>query len=210
MNTRVKICGITRLEDALFAAAAGADALGFVLFAGSARHVEPEIAARIVERLPPFVTSVALFVNPTAAEVDEAVRAAGFDLLQFHGEEAPEFCAGFGRPWIKALRAAPGVDLLPSIEGFSKARGVLIDAHVPGAWGGTGVAFDWDALPRPLPLPLVLAGGLDPDNVAAAVHTVRPWAVDVSSGVERTKGIKDHAKVEAFIRRVRNADVRPA
>jgi phosphoribosylanthranilate isomerase len=191
MNTRVKICGITRLDDALAAAQAGADAVGFVLYPGSSRHVDPEAAARIVERLPPFVTSVALFVNPTAAEVDAAIAAAGFDLLQFHGDETPAFCAAFGRPWIKALRAAPGVDLLPSIEGLSRARGVLIDAHVPGTWGGTGVAFD-------------------PDNVADAVRTVRPWAVDVSSGVEHTKGIKDHAKVEAFIRRVRNADVRPA
>ncbi|MCU0870593.1 MAG: phosphoribosylanthranilate isomerase [Burkholderiales bacterium] len=205
MTPRVKICGITRLDDALAAADAGADALGFVLWPGSPRHIAPEAAAAIVARLPAFVTSVALFVNPTPAEVDTAIDVAAFDLLQFHGDETAAFCAAFRRPWIKALRAAPGVDLLPSIAPFSQARGVLIDAHVPGAWGGTGVALDWSALPRELPLPLVLAGGLDPDNVAAAVRTVRPWAVDVSSGVERAKGIKDHAKVETFIRRVRNA-----
>jgi phosphoribosylanthranilate isomerase len=203
---RVKICGLTRLEDALAAAAAGADALGFVLWPGSARRIAPDAAGAIVARLPAFVTSVALFVNPTEAEVRAAIEHAGVDLLQFHGDESPAFCAAFGRPWIKAVRAAPGVDLLTSIEPFSRgARGVLIDAHVPGAWGGTGVAVDWQAVPRTLPLPLILAGGLDPDNVAEAVRTVRPWAVDVSSGVERDKGIKDHAKVEAFIRRARNA-----
>ncbi|MCW5626138.1 MAG: phosphoribosylanthranilate isomerase [Burkholderiales bacterium] len=204
--TRVKICGITRLEDAIVAAEAGADAVGFV-FATSARRVTAERAAEIVAKLPPFVTTVGLFVDPGAEDVEAVLREVPLDLLQFHGAEVPAFCAGFGRPWIKALAVAPGVDLLQSAARFSGARGLLLDAFVPGAHGGTGVTADWHAIPASLPLPIVLAGGLTPGNVADAIRAVRPWAVDVSSGVEREKGIKDHDKLRAFMRGARNADV---
>jgi len=207
MRTRIKICGITRVEDALAAAAAGADAIGLIFYAGSSRHVTAERAAGIVGRLPPFVTAVGLFVDPAEDEVREVLERAALDLLQFHGAETPEFCARFRRPHIKALAAAPGVDLLQSAAMYRDARGVLVDAYVPGAHGGTGVTADWDAIPGTLPLPLVLAGGLTPDNVGQAVRTVKPWAVDVSSGVELARGVKDHDKITAFVRGVRNADV---
>lgn len=207
MRTRIKICGITRTEDALAAAAAGADAIGLIFYAGSSRHVTMETAAAIVGRLPPFVTAVGLFVNPAEDEVGAVLDQVPLDLLQFHGAETPGFCARFGRPYIKALAAAPGVDLLQSAGLYRDARGVLIDAYVPGAHGGTGVTADWHAIPGTLPLPLVLAGGLTPDNVDQAVRTVRPWAVDVSSGVELARGVKDHDKMTAFVRGVRNADV---
>ena len=207
MRTRIKICGITRAEDALAAAAAGADAIGLIFYAGSSRHVSAERAADIVGRLPPFVTAVGLFVDPAEDEVRAVLDRVALDLLQFHGAETPEFCARFGRSHIKALAAAPGVDLLQSAASYREARGVLIDAYVPGVHGGTGVPADWDAIPGTLPLPLVLAGGLTPDNVGQAVRTVRPWAVDVSSGVELARGVKDHDKITAFVRGVRNADV---
>lgn len=207
MRTRIKICGITRTEDALAAAAAGADAIGLIFFAGSSRHVTAERAAGIVAHLPPFVTAVGLFVDPGEDEVGAVLDQVPLDLLQFHGAETPGFCARFGRPYIKALAAAPGVDLLQSAGLYRDARGVLIDAYVPGAHGGTGVTADWHAIPGTLPLPLVLAGGLTPDNVDQAVRTVRPWAVDVSSGVELARGVKDHDKMTAFVRGVRNADV---
>jgi phosphoribosylanthranilate isomerase len=207
MRTRIKICGITRAEDALAAAAAGADAIGLIFYAGSSRHVTVEGAAAIVGRLPPFVTAVGLFVNPGEDEVRAVLDQVPLDLLQFHGAETPGFCARFGRPYIKALAAAPGVDLLQSAALYGDARGVLVDAYVPGAHGGTGVTADWHAIPGTLPLPLVLAGGLTPDNVDRAVRTVKPWAVDVSSGVELARGLKDHDKMTAFVRGVRNADV---
>jgi phosphoribosylanthranilate isomerase len=207
MRTRIKICGITRAEDALAAAAAGADAIGLIFYAGSSRHVTPASAAVIVSHLPPFVTAVGLFVDPAEDEVRAVLDEVPLDLLQFHGAETPEFCIRFGRPHIKALAAAPGVDLLQSAKVHSAARGVLIDAYVPGAHGGTGVTADWGSIPGTLPRPLVLAGGLTPDNVGEAVRTVRPWAVDVSSGVERARGVKDHEKITAFVQGVRNADV---
>lgn len=207
MPTRIKICGITRLDDALEAARLGADAIGLIFFAGSARHVDAQRAGDIVSALPPFVTSVGLFVDPSRAEVLSVLKRVPLDLLQFHGGEPAEFCASFGRPYIKAIAAAPGVDLLQSAATYPAARGVLVDAFVPGAHGGTGVTADWSAIPRQMPLPVVLAGGLHPGNVAEAIRAVRPWAVDVSSGVESTKGVKDHDKLAAFVRGVRNADV---
>lgn len=206
MATAVKICGVTRSEDALTAARAGAHAIGMIFYPKSSRLVAPEVAAGIVKGLPPFVTPVALFVDQPAAEIARVIETVRPQLLQFHGEEAADFCRSFGLPYIKAVRVRAGVDLLQYARQYPDAKGVLLDAFVEGSHGGTGSAFDWSLIPREFPLPLILAGGLDPDNVGEAVRQVRPWAVDVSSGVEATKGIKDAAKVAAFIRGVRNAD----
>jgi phosphoribosylanthranilate isomerase len=205
--TRTKICGITRVEDALAAAAAGADAIGLVFVAKSPRHVMPEQAAEIAAALPPFVTRVALFVNPDAAQVEAVLRRARPDALQFHGEEPPAFCRSFGVPYLKAARVRPGVDLLQFAALHADAQGFLLDAWSEAAHGGTGERFDWALIPPDLPRPVILAGGLHPGNVAEAVRAVRPWAVDVSSGVEAAKGIKDAAKIAAFIKEVRDADV---
>jgi phosphoribosylanthranilate isomerase len=211
--TRVKICGITRIEDALAAAAAGADAIGLVFHAPSPRRVTREEAAAIVAALPPFITTVALFVDPAEAEVPAVLDRVRPDLLQFHGDEPPDFCRRFGLPYLKALRVRPGVDLLQYAAHYSDARGLLLDAYSHQAHGGTGHSFDWDLIPAGLPTPIILAGGLNPDNVAQAIGQVRPWAVDVSSGVEAAPGgtsprrVKDAAKIAAFIEEVRNADV---
>lgn len=205
--TRVKICGITRIEDGLAAAQAGADAIGLVFAPASPRRVSAEQAAAIVAALPPFVTSVALFVDPPAEQVRAVLEAFRPDLLQFHGDEPPDFCAAFGLPYLKAVRVRPETDLLQCAVTYADARGLLLDAYHPDSHGGTGRRFDWDLIPAKLPRPIVLAGGLDPDNVAAAVRQVRPWAVDVSSGVELAKGIKDAGLVTRFVREVRNADV---
>ncbi|MDD5390691.1 MAG: phosphoribosylanthranilate isomerase [Gallionellaceae bacterium] len=203
--TRVKICGITRIEDGLAAAQAGADAIGLVFVGKSPRHVTPQHAREIARALPPFVSTVALFVNPTAAEVEAVLKTVRPDVLQFHGEETADFCRVFGVPYLKAFRVRPGADLLQSAATYADAQGWLLDAWSEAAHGGTGERFDWDLIPRDLPRPMLLAGGLTPDNVASAVYTVRPWAVDVSSGVESSKGIKDAAKIAAFIKEIRNA-----
>ena len=202
--TRVKICGITRVEDGLAAARAGADAIGLV-FAPSPRQVSLEQARRIAAGLPPFVSTVALFVDPSAMEVERVIEQLRPDILQFHGEEAAAFCAAFGLPWLKALRVKPGVDLLQYAARYAGARGLLLDAYSPAARGGTGERFDWGLIPTGLPRPVVLAGGLTVANVAEAVRSVHPWAVDVSSGVEVEKGIKDAALIAAFIKEVRHA-----
>jgi len=205
--TRIKICGITRPEDALRAAELGADAIGLIFFAGSARHVTAARALEVIAKLPPFVTTVGLFVDAPRAEVDAVLSTVPLDLLQFHGEETPAYCESFDRPYIKAIAAAPGVDLLQSARFHAKARALLVDAYVPGVAGGTGVQADWSAIPQNLPIPVVLAGGLHAGNVAQAIRAVQPWAVDVSSGVEQSRGIKDHNKMAAFVRGVRDADV---
>lgn len=205
--TRVKICGITRVEDGLAAARHGADAVGLVFYPASPRHVSAAQAAAIARALPPFVTTVGLFVNPTAEEVEAVLGELRLDLLQFHGDEAPESCAGFGVPWLKAVRVKAGLDLVQYAIRYREAKGLLLDAYVEGLAGGTGRSFDWNLIPAGLPLPVVLSGGLEPASVAAAIRQVRPWAVDVSSGVEAAKGIKDAAKIAAFIQGVRSADV---
>ena len=207
MNTRVKICGITRVQDGLDAVRFGAHAIGLVFYAPSPRAVTPDQARAIVDALPPFVTAVGLFVNADAEAVRATLAAVPLQLLQFHGDETPEYCAAFGVPYLKAVRVRPGVDLLQYAQQFHGARGLLLDAYVEGVRGGTGATFDWALIPHSLPLPVVLSGGLDADNVEAAVRAVRPWAVDVSSGVESAKGIKDAAKIEAFMNGVRNAGV---
>lgn len=204
-RVRVKICGITRLEDALTAVAAGADAVGFVFYGPSPRNVAPAQAAAIVRRLPPFVSSVGLFVDPSAEEVEAVLGEVPLSLLQFHGAESAEFCASFGPPWIKALQMQPGLDIGAVIAGYGGANGILLDAWHPQLKGGTGEAFDWSHFPQGLNLPLVLAGGLTPINVATAVAATRPYAVDVSGGVESSRGIKDAALIQAFMAGVRSA-----
>lgn len=201
--TRSKICGITRVEDGLAAAQYGADAIGLVFYPPSPRHVSTAQAAAIAAALPPFVTTVGLFVNPDAADVRAALGALRLDLLQFHGDETPAFCASFGVPYLKAVRVKPGVDLIQYAIRFRGAKGLLLDAFVEGKAGGTGESFDWKLIPDDLPLPVILSGGLGPANVKAAIEQVRPWAVDVSSGVEASKGIKDAARIAVFMREVR-------
>jgi phosphoribosylanthranilate isomerase len=207
MATAVKICGITRIEDALAAARLGAHALGFIFYAKSRRGVTPERATEIIRALPPFVTTVGLFVNPEESDVERVLARVPLNLLQFHGEETPDFCARFALPYIKAARVRAGLDLLQYAQHHCAARGLLLDAFVDGAHGGTGTAFDWNLVPRELPLPVILSGGLTSENVADAIHRVRPWAVDVSSGVETSPGIKDQRKIAAFMKEVRSADV---
>jgi phosphoribosylanthranilate isomerase len=205
MRTRVKICGITRTQDARAAADAGADAIGLVFYPPSPRFLSVERAREIRDALPPFVQSVALFVNADAAQVAQVIGRVHPGMLQFHGEETPEYCAQFGLPYLKACRVAQGVDLLEYLRPFSAASAWLLDAHVE-EYGGVGASFDWTLVPASLERPLVLSGGLTKDNVGLAVRRVRPWAVDVSSGVESAKGIKDAARIAAFIAEVRNAD----
>ena len=207
MSTAVKICGITRPEDALAAARAGADAIGLVFHAASPRYVTSARAAEIVRGLPSEVTTVGLFVNETAEQVRAVLAAAPVELLQFHGEESPEFCRQFGQPYVKAVRMGPGVDLVQYARNYHDAKALLLDALVEGVHGGSGVTFDWSLIPRDLSLPIILSGGLTPENVTEAVRRVRPLAVDVSSGVESAKGIKDASKIADFIRGVRDADV---
>jgi len=201
--TRIKICGITRVEDALAAAQAGADAIGLVFYERSPRHVSIAQAAQLAAALPPFVSVVGLFVNAEAALVREVLAQVSLDLLQFHGDESPEYCAQFGKPYLKAIRVKAGVDLLQCASDFRGAKGLLLDAYMEGIPGGTGATFDWNLIPRQLSLPVILSGGLAAENVAAAIEQVRPYAVDVSSGVEASKGIKDVAKIAAFINEVK-------
>ena len=205
--TRVKICGITRVEDTLAVAQAGANAIGLVFYERSPRHVGIELAARLAAAPPPFVSVVGLFVDADAAFVREVLAQVPLDLLQFHGDETPEYCAQFGKHYLKAIRVKAGVDLLQCASRFHAAKGLLLDAHVDGVPGGTGTGFDWALIPKRLPLPVILSGGLDAANVAAAIKQVRPYAVDVSSGVEAVKGIKDAAKIARFMQEVKQADV---
>jgi phosphoribosylanthranilate isomerase len=210
VRTRIKICGITRSADAQAAARAGADAIGLVFYPPSPRCLSLDWARQLAGEVPAFVSTVALFVNPSAAEVHEVLQRVRPSMLQFHGEETPVFCAQFGVPWIKACRVksgvSAGVDLLEYLRPFSGAAGWLLDSHVE-EYGGVGESFDWSLVPAERRHPIILSGGLTRENVRDAVRRVRPWAVDVSSGVESAKGIKDAAKIAAFIAEVRNADV---
>lgn len=203
MTTRIKICGITRREDAAAAVAAGADALGFVFYEPSSRYVDPAVAADIISTLPPFVTSVGLFVDASQEQVQHVVDLAGLDLLQFHGDETEQECSRFCRPYIKALRVRPGLDVESAAAAYRSARGLLLDAYRPGVPGGTGEVFDWALIPPALASHITLAGGLTPANVAAAITQVKPYAVDVSGGVEAAPGRKDAAKIRAFAAAVR-------
>lgn len=206
MRTRVKICGLTRPLDSQAVVAAGADAIGLVFYDRSPRAVDIAQARAVVAALPPFVTSVGLFVDAPTAFVAQVLSEVRLDLLQFHGNEPPSACASYGRPWIKALRVRPGIDLLREADRYAGARALLLDAYCPGVPGGTGERFDWGLIPPELGPRVVLAGGLTADNVAGAIGRVRPYAVDVSGGVESAAGIKDHAKIDAFMRGVRDGD----
>lgn len=199
-RTRIKICGLTRAEDIETAVAAGADALGFVMWPGSRRALDIECLAQLADKVPAFVTRVGLFVDQDPEFIRQCEEY--LDLLQFHGDERPSDCQGFRRPWIKALRMREGLDLHAEADEYAMARGLLLDAYRPGMPGGTGETFDWSRIPANLEKPVILAGGLTLHNIAEAIHTVRPFAVDVSGGVESAKGIKDPEKIRAFIRQV--------
>jgi phosphoribosylanthranilate isomerase len=205
--TRIKICGITREEDVHAVAKNGADALGLVFYGKSPRHVSVEQAADLAQAVPPFLTVVGLFVNPSVDYVREVLAKVALDVLQFHGEESPEFCGQFCKPYLKAIRVKAGVDLVECAARYAGAQGLLLDAFVEGTQGGTGESFDWALIPHDLPLPVILSGGLHAGNVAMAIKQVRPYAVDVSSGVEAAKGIKDAAKIAAFIKEVKNVEL---
>ncbi|WP_160287769.1 phosphoribosylanthranilate isomerase [Pseudomonas knackmussii] len=203
---RIKICGITRVEDALAAAEAGADAIGLVFYPKSPRAVSVQQARQILAALPPFVSSVGLFVNASRCELGEILDAVPLDMLQFHGDESATDCSGYHKPYLKALRVKAGDDIAAKAAEYPGASGILLDTYVEGVPGGTGAAFDWSLIPEQMPRPLVLAGGLTAENVADAIRQVRPYAVDVSGGVEASKGIKDAAKIRAFIQQCRLAD----
>lgn len=204
-RTRIKICGLTRLPDLDTAIHSGADAVGFVFYPPSPRYLSLAQAHELALRVPPFVTRVGLFVNADPQQVRDTLAEVPLDLLQFHGEEGADYCAQFGLPYLKAARVRPGVDLLEFARTYASAQGILLDAWVE-AYGGVGQSFDWSLIPADLPVPMILSGGLHGDNVGEAVMKIKPWAVDVSSGVERAKGIKDAGKIAAFITAVRMAD----
>ncbi len=205
MLPKIKICGLRDPETALATARLGADAIGLVCYAPSARAVDIVTACCIARALPAFVCTVGLFVDADPGYVREVLACVPLDLLQFHGDESPEYCRQFGRPYLKAVRVKPGLDLLEYAARYADARGILVDTYTPGTPGGTGETFDWSLLPAGLPLPLILSGGLNPGNVVHAIRQVRPWAVDVSSGVESARGLKDVAMVAAFIEQVNSA-----
>ncbi|MGJ8687330.1 MAG: phosphoribosylanthranilate isomerase [Spongiibacteraceae bacterium] len=206
LRTRVKICGVTRLDDALAAIDAGADALGFVFYEKSPRAISVSAAADIIVQLPAFVSKVALFVDASRADVEEVLQRCAIDLLQFHGDESAEYCASYGRPYMKALRMSDGLDVQSLCSEYHSASAILLDSYRPGTPGGTGSTFEWHRIPADLPLPLVVAGGLAADNVAQLIGERRPYAVDVSGGVELKKGVKSHALITDFMAAVRAAD----
>ncbi len=196
---RIKICGIRTVADACYAASLGVDAIGLVFYPPSPRHVEVEQARAIIQALPPFVSVVALFVNPAAPEVDRVLGTLAIDSLQFHGDEDEEFCRSFARPYIKALPVRPGEDVQSRLSSYASASGLLLDAYHPQLRGGTGDRFDWTQFPRLASRPLILAGGLSAENVGAAVAQLKPYAVDVSGGVESSRGVKSQAMMRAFV-----------
>ena len=205
-RTRVKICGITRPEHARAAAGAGADAIGLVFYEPSPRFVTRAQAAAVCAALPPLVSVVGLFVNPAPGEVEATVAGLPVDLLQFHGEEPPELCAGAGKPYVKAVRVRTRDDVVAAAIRHPEARALLLDAHHDALWGGTGTRFDWGLVPSGVAHPIVLAGGLTPENVAGAIRLVRPFAVDVSGGVESAPGEKDPERMERFMKEVASAE----
>jgi phosphoribosylanthranilate isomerase len=207
MNTLIKICGITSKSDARAALEAGAHALGFNFYAPSPRFVGFEYAREIIGNLPPFVTTVAVLVNESVADVRKLLNIVPVDILQLHGDETPGLCESYGYPYIKAIRTRTIADAAVAAEKYPGARGVLLDTLVSDKYGGTGESFDWQRLPDSLYKPVILAGGLDPENVAYAIRTVRPYAVDVISGVEFTKGRKDADKIKRFVEAVRSVDI---
>lgn len=200
---RVKICGLRQADDAVFAARAGADAIGLVFYPPSPRAVDVATAATIARQLPAFVSCVGLFVNASVAEIESTLQQVPLSLLQFHGDETPEFCDQFQLPWIKAIRMRPNTDLYQQRDLYGSAQGLLLDAYRAGTPGGTGDQFDWHQIPADMASEIVLAGGLDATNVGVAISQVNPWAIDVSGGVESHKGIKDRAKISAFMQQAK-------
>ncbi len=207
MRTRIKICGITRLEDAKASVHAGCDALGFVFYKESPRYIALDAFKVIVKELPPFVTKAGLFVNDDPAEIEEAIQSGLVNVLQFHGDETPDFCRQFNFPYIKAVAVSSSVDLIQYAKDFHDAEALLLDAYHEHLKGGTGQTFDWNLIPQSLSKPIVLAGGLTVDNVKEAIKKVKPYAVDVSGGVEESKGIKNSLKIQAFIKETQDAAV---
>jgi phosphoribosylanthranilate isomerase len=206
MRTRVKICGFTRVEDAVYAAKSGVDAIGLVFYPPSPRNVEIDQAVQIVNALPAFVSVVALFVDEQASRIREVLEKVSVDCLQFHGDEPAHACRQYGKRYLKAIRMRPGIDIPALANDYHDAAGLLLDAYHPGAKGGTGSRFNWDLVPRSCALPIVLAGGLDVSNVRQAIQQIKPYAVDVSSGVEVDKGIKDSVKMTTFVNEVNETD----
>ena len=206
MRTRVKICGFTRVEDAVYAAHLGVDAIGLVFYPPSPRHVEIEQAVKIVNALPAFTSVVALFVDEQEERIREVLARISIDCIQFHGDEPAEACRVYGKRYIKAVRMRDDIDIGALALRYHDAAGLLLDAYHPGAKGGTGNQFDWELIPKQCILPVILAGGLDETNARQAVKTVRPYALDVSSGVEAKKGVKDSLKMAAFIKQVNEGD----
>lgn len=207
MRTRTKICGITRLEDAKASVRAGCDALGFVFYKESPRYIALDDFKVIVKELPPFVTKTGLFVNADPAEIEEAIQSGLVNVLQFHGDETPDFCRQFNFPYIKAVAVSSSVDLIQYAKDFHDAEALLLDTYHEHLKGGTGQTFDWNLIPQTLSKPIVLAGGLTVDNVKEAIKKVKPYAVDVSGGVEESKGIKNSLKIQAFIKETQDAAV---
>ncbi len=205
-RTRVKICGITRAEDGVIAAKYGADAIGLVFYEKSPRAVNIEQAQTIIQSLPAFVTVVGLFVNAEPNMVNNILAKVPIDLLQFHGEESPEYCSCFNKPYMKALRMRPNIELEALIEKYQTAKGILLDSYVQGIKGGTGTIFDWQQVPSNLSKPIIVAGGLTADNVLSAIKALNPYAVDVSGGVESAKGIKDTEKIAEFMQAISHYD----
>jgi len=205
LRTRVKICGITSLEIAIQAVSAGTDALGFMFFPSSRRYIEPALAGEILAQLPPYVETVGVFVDASVSEVEAALALAPVSLLQFHGSETPEYCRSFGRRYVKVLKGGSAADVLADAEAHADAEAVMLDSVSNGQFGGTGEVFDWQTIPD-TGRPLILAGGLTPENVAAAIMQVRPYAVDVSGGVEIKRGVKDAALMRNFVIAVQKAD----
>lgn len=207
MRTRTKICGITRLEDAKASVRAGCDALGFVFYKESPRYIALDAFKVIVKELPPFVTKTGLFVNADPAEIEEAIQSGLVNVLQFHGDETPDFCRQFNFPYIKAVAVSSSVDLIQYAKDFHDAEALLLDAYHEHLKGGTGQTFDWNLIPHSLSKPIVLAGGLNVGNVKEAINQVKPYAVDISGGVEDSKGIKNSLKIQAFIKETQDATV---
>lgn len=199
-RVRIKICGITRVEDAVYAAELGADAIGLVFYPGSPRCIDIAGAKLIIAALPPFVSKVGLFVDQDKTEIRSVLEKLPLDYLQFHGSESPGVCAAYNIPYIKSITMKAGVDLTLEARKYAGAACLLLDSHVAGTPGGTGRQFDWSRIPSSLEKPVILAGGLSPANVRSAIATVRPYGVDVSSGVEKSRGVKDREKLAAFIR----------
>ena len=202
MRTRIKFCGITRADDARDAMSLGVDALGFVFYAESPRFIEPAAARSIITMLPPFVTKVGLFVNAAAGDIARIVAETGIDVVQYHGDEDPPACAHAPCPWIKAVGISPALDIEREFARFAGSAGILLDAFDTSAYGGTGRTFDWDAVPAQRPVPLIIAGGLTPENVARAIRSTSPYAVDVSGGIEYSKGVKDVDRMRRFVAEV--------